>query len=128
MLCRSAFLRAFYTISIRVIYFDESTQSKGYGYSLYVLPKQNSSMKGEKTNWEFHGFSSNPQKSYEAGKKGSVLATQASLKDVSSPSAEAKSTSKVSSQSSKAQGKGWQNPNASSKKSNSKKSSEETED
>ncbi|MFD2512887.1 hypothetical protein ACFSRY_03350 [Pontibacter locisalis] len=69
-------------------------------------------MKGERTNWEFHGFSSNPQKSYDAGKKGSVLATQASLKDATNPSAETKTASKVSNQNKPTQGRGWQSPRA----------------
>ncbi|WP_439881295.1 hypothetical protein ACSX1A_19405 [Pontibacter sp. MBLB2868] len=78
-------------------------------------------MKGEKTNWEFHGFASNPQKSYEAGKKGSILATQASLKDATTPHAESKTTAKASNQGKSSQSKGWQSAgkNDNSKKNNS---------
>jgi hypothetical protein len=83
-------------------------------------------MKGQKnSSWEFHGFSSNPEKSYASGKKGSVLATQASLKQSTNPTSEASSTSKATSQNKSAQGKNWQNPQGSAKDSKSKKSSTE---
>ncbi len=83
-------------------------------------------MKGQKnSNWEFHGFSSNPEKSYTAGKKGSVLATQASLNQISNPTNETKDTSKASTQNKSSQGKNWQNPRGSSKDTKSDKSSAE---
>ena len=83
-------------------------------------------MKGQKnSNWEFHGFSSNPEKSYTAGKKGSVLATQASLNQITNSSNEAKDTSKTSPQSKTAQGKNWQNPRGSAKDAKSNKNSDE---
>ena len=83
-------------------------------------------MKGQKnTNWEFHGFASNPQKSYEAGKKGSVLATQASLKEAESHQASHESSSGAGKQSRK--GQSW--TKSSSKRSESSKQGEsESED
>lgn len=79
-------------------------------------------MKGERTNWEFHGFTSNPQKSYEAGKKGSVLATQASLQDATHAE---KTASKVSNQNKPTQGKGWHSPRAGANDAGKKKASSE---
>ena len=64
-------------------------------------------MKGQKnTNWEFHGFASNPQKSFEDGKKGNRLAVQASL-DKSRPAAEDTSGNLGRSQAKSSGGKGW---------------------
>jgi hypothetical protein len=83
-------------------------------------------MKGQKnSSWEFHGFSSNPEKSYASGKKGSVLATQASLKQITNPTSEAKDTSKASTQNKSSQGKNWQNPRGSANESKAKKGSAE---
>jgi hypothetical protein len=75
-------------------------------------------MKGEnKKNWEFHGFASNPHKSYEAGKKGSVLATQASVKEATTPNASNQESSGSSSDKNKSkQNKSWQNPKGNSDK------------
>ncbi|MEJ8801029.1 hypothetical protein [Pontibacter sp. H249] len=64
-------------------------------------------MKGQKnTNWEFHGFASNPQKSFEDGKKGNRLAVQAVL-DRNRPATEAESNNTANKQARSSQGKGW---------------------
>ncbi|RIJ36739.1 hypothetical protein [Pontibacter oryzae] len=68
-------------------------------------------MKGEKNkNWEFNGFASNPEKSYEAGKKGSRLAVEASLRNTTpqAQNTESKSVAKPSAQNKNESGKGWQ--------------------
>ncbi|MCX2738463.1 hypothetical protein [Pontibacter anaerobius] len=90
-------------------------------------------MKGQKNNsWEFHGFSSNPEKSFEAGKKGSRLAVEASLRKIENnpqnPSAQAKTASKTSNQNKPTQGKGWQNAAASSNKAGKKDQSPSSEE
>ena len=72
-------------------------------------------MKGQKnTNWEFHGFASNPQKSFEDGKKGDRLAVQASL-DKSRPVAETTSDNLGRKQAKSSQGKGWSSTGGSGK-------------
>lgn len=64
-------------------------------------------MKGQKnSNLEFHGFASNPAKSFEDGKKGNRLAVQASL-DKSRPAAELSSDNTARKQAKSSQGKGW---------------------
>ncbi len=66
-------------------------------------------MKGQKnTNLEFHGFASNPAKSFEDGKKGNRLAVQASL-DKSRAATEASSDNTARRQATSSQGKGWSN-------------------
>lgn len=81
-------------------------------------------MKGEKKSWEFHGFSSNPQKSFEAGKKGNRLAVEASLRASQQPAAAAggsKSPNEGSIQNKPTQGKGWQSVSAGSEEAGKKK-------
>ncbi|GAB3199023.1 hypothetical protein ABID22_001844 [Pontibacter aydingkolensis] len=66
-------------------------------------------MKGQKnSNLEFHGFASNPAKSFEDGKKGNRLAVQASL-NKSRPAAETDNDNIANKQSKSSQGKGWSN-------------------
>ncbi|AKD03120.1 hypothetical protein POKO110462_05005 [Pontibacter korlensis] len=70
-------------------------------------------MKGEKNkNLEFHGFASNPEKSFEAGKKGNRLAIENSLRNSNNnpnnPNAQNQTASKVGNQNKPTQGKGWQ--------------------
>ncbi|MBC5992889.1 hypothetical protein [Pontibacter cellulosilyticus] len=84
-------------------------------------------MKGQKnTNWEFHGFASNPQKSFEDGKKGDRLAVQASL-DKSRSTAETTSGNLGRQQSKSSQGKGWSNSGGT-RKDSGKQAKEENED
>ncbi|WP_299755838.1 hypothetical protein [uncultured Pontibacter sp.] len=85
-------------------------------------------MKGEKNkNWEFHGFASNPEKSFEAGKKGSRLAVEASIRNSNNnpqnPSAQSRTASKTSNQNKPTQGKGWQSIKAGSEEAGKKNQS-----
>ncbi|TPE44852.1 hypothetical protein [Pontibacter mangrovi] len=74
-------------------------------------------MKDQKNrSWEFHGFASNPAKSFEAGKKGNRLAIENSLRNsnnnANNPTAENRTASKTSNQNKPTQGKGWQSVKA----------------
>lgn len=67
-------------------------------------------MKGESNKkWEFHGFASNPQKSYDAGRKGSRIAVEASLRSITPQpkNSQPKPENKQSTQNKS--GQGWQN-------------------
>ena len=74
-------------------------------------------MKNDKNkSMEFHGFSSNPQKSFEAGKKGSRLAVEASLKSMNNTGSNtqanpAPTTGEVNNHQGRPAkgGRGWQN-------------------
>ncbi|ARS37369.1 hypothetical protein [Pontibacter actiniarum] len=87
-------------------------------------------MKGEKNkHTEFHGFASNPEKSFEAGKKGSRLAVEASLRNSNNnprnPNAQTQTASKTGNQNKPTQGKGWQSVAAGSESAGKKGASEE---
>jgi hypothetical protein len=70
----------------------------------------------KKRSWEYHGFSSNPAKSFEAGKKGNRLAIENSIRNSNNtpnnPMSEDRTASKTSNQNKPAQGKGWQSVKA----------------
>ncbi|GAB3827043.1 hypothetical protein [Pontibacter rugosus] len=74
-------------------------------------------MKNEKNkSWEFNGFASNPEKSYEYGKKGSKLAVEASIRSMNNtgsntqtkPAPSAEERNNHQGRPAKG-GKGWQN-------------------
>ncbi|WP_266203976.1 hypothetical protein [Pontibacter kalidii] len=74
-------------------------------------------MKDQKNrSWEFHGFASNPEKSFEAGKKGNRLAVENSLRNSNNnpnnPMAQNRTASKAGNQNKPSQGKGWQSVKA----------------
>lgn len=81
----------------------------------------------KKRSWEFHGFASNPEKSFEAGKKGNRLAIENSIRNSNNspnnPMAEDRTASKTSNQNKPAQGKGWQSVKAGSKEAGRKNES-----
>ncbi|OKL39008.1 hypothetical protein [Pontibacter flavimaris] len=89
-------------------------------------------MKDQKNrSWEFHGFASNPEKSFEAGKKGNRLAVENSLRNSNNtpnnPVAQDRTASKTSNQNKPSQGKGWQNMKAASKEAGKKDQSSSEE-